>query len=134
MYGFKILAAVDGFARYPIAWELGTSLKGTGEIELLPRKCHNSPRSRSTPLETSDHSRIFFRAVRETGFVPKHIVIDGANAWRGASEAMELFLGSEGGTDVVEVDGEKIPVRIVQRTSSVHNLVVSWNVTQTTCA
>mmetsp|Transcript_5356 Transcript_5356/g.6973 ORF Transcript_5356/g.6973 Transcript_5356/m.6973 type:complete len:228 (+) Transcript_5356:221-904(+) len=58
-YGFKIIAVIDAFSRFPVHWELVTDLTG------------------------ATHSKVFSNAVAKMRGLPAHVSVDCAAAWNG---------------------------------------------------
>ena len=97
-WGFKILAAVDGYTCCPLGWQLTSSLRGL------------------------EHGRFLNSVVRRWG-VPQHIIVDKAPAWRCVRKMMRFYHGDANmsPTPVHLPGGRVILVQRLQMTTSTHN-------------
>ena len=60
-WGFKILGAIDGYSRYPLAWTLTPTLTGR------------------------NHSELYQRVLEEHKEAPRNVVVDGTQCFNGES-------------------------------------------------
>ena len=63
-WGFKILGAIDGYSRYPLAWTLTPTLTGR------------------------NHSELYQRVLEEHKEAPRNVVVDGTQCFNGESITM----------------------------------------------
>ena len=96
-WGFKILGAIDGYSRYPLAWTLTPTLTGR------------------------DHSALYHKVLRDHNEAPRHVVVDGTQCFNGVKEAQMLTWGIDAEPCPLPLDDGVILVSHFQQTSSVHN-------------
>ena len=96
-WGFKILGAIDGYSRYPLAWTLTPTLTGR------------------------DHSALYHKVLRDQNEASRHVVVDGTQCFNGVKEAQMLIWGIDAEPCPLPLDDGVILVSHFQQTPSVHN-------------
>jgi hypothetical protein len=95
LYGFKLLASIEGYSRCPLYWEVVTSLRGI------------------------DHSRFFQNMVKALGNrMTAHSVFDGAAAWNGVTRAIKIYFRNKSKSTLIALPDGPVPVTRFRRTTA----------------